>query len=355
MLYKHPMRRTLFALLLSACCGSVLALEVLPPAPDSQSFLKIVARTPFCSVQRADVAIEGSTITMTVVPTAGAVCAATFFVTQANIGVIPAGVYDLSVRVAGGAELEHQKIIVRDASSGIIVSPVGSRVEGGRDVQVFGATVAGDSKPSVLFDGIPATNVRIQNGSVVVTPPAHAAGTVDVTVTDSAGTRKAVAAFSYFDPAAAPDPFIFEPVLYPVAYDGPGVFNSQWTTNNVMGTTRTLVRFRDLLGARTCTGDCSQFNWSAILAPESQSGLLVWAVRRRLPAGVQDDSHVSSRIVDTSRLPGSGTSLPVARERDFKSNFEIDDVPIGGTARVTLRLYSPDAVERTVDVTVTDI
>lgn len=349
------MRRTLFALLLSACCGSVFALEVTPPAPDSQTFLKVAFRAANCSVQRTDVAIEGSVITITVVRGAQLLLPCTTTGTlQANIGVIPAGVYDVVVR-ADGTAIDRQSVIIRDASSGVIVSPVGSRVEGGRDVQVFGAAIVGDAKPTVLFDGIPATNVRIQNGSLVVTPPAHAAGTVDVTLSDSQGTRKAVAAFTYFDPAAAPDPFVFEPVLYPVAYNGPGVFNSQWTTNNIMGTTRTLVRFRDLLGARTCTGDCSQFNWSAILAPESQSGLLVWAVRRRLPAGVQDDFHVSSRIVDTSRLHGSGTSLPVARERDFKSNFEIDDVPIGGTARVTLRLYSPDAVEQAVDVTVTDV
>ena len=354
MLYKHSMRRTLIALLLFACCGSAFALGIIPSAPDSQTYLKIVTLTPFCSVQRTDVAVEGSTITMTIIPNAGAICAATFFPTQANIGVIQAGVYDLSVR-ANGAEIDHQKIIVRDASTGVIVSPVGSRVEGGRDVQVFGASLAGDAKPTVLFDGIPATNVRIQNNSVVVTPPAHAVGTVDVTLIDASGTRKAVAAFTYFDPNAAPDPFTFEPLLYPVAYNGPGVFNSPWTTNNVMGTARTLVRFRDSIGARSCSGDCSQFNWSAVLSPESQSGLLVWTVRRRLPAGVQDDFHVSSRIVDTSRQHGSGTSLPVARELDFQSHFAIDDVPIGGVARVTLRLYSPDAVDQNVDVTVTDI
>ena len=45
----------------------------------------------------------------------------------------------------------------------------------------------------------------------------------------------------------------------------------------------------------------------------------------------------------------------MARERDFKSTFEIDDVPIGSAARVTLRLYSPDVVDQDVDVTVTDV
>jgi hypothetical protein len=348
------MRRALIALLLSACCGSVFALEVTPPAPDSQTFFKLVVHLGYCTPRSGSVSVQGSTITMTLAPAdPGITCVAAFPPIVANVGVLPAGVYAVSVRDAGGQEVEHSKIIVRDGTSDILVSPVGSRVEGGRDVQVFGAT--NSTSTAVLFDGIPATNVRVQGGtSLVVTPPPHAAGTVDVTVNDSNGTHKAVAAFTYFDPNAAPDPFVFEPLLYPVAYDGPGIFDSQWTTNNIMGSNRTLVRFKDLIGARVCTGDCSQFNWSAILSPDSQSGLLVWAVRRRLPAGVQDDFHVSSRIVDLSRLHGSGTSLPVAREKDFRSTFEIDDVPIGSVARVTLRLYSPDTADQNVDVTVTD-
>jgi hypothetical protein len=343
------MRHTLIALLLSACCGSAFALvEANPPAPDSQTFVKLIAHTGYCAAQSA-VAVQGFTITLTVTPpSAGVLCPASFAPITANVGVLPPGVYDVSVRLAGGSEIEHSKMIVRDAGSGIIVSPVGSRTDG-RDVQVFGADLS--TSTAVFFDGVPATNVRVSNNSLVVLPPPHAAGTVDVTVNDSNGSRKSVAAFTYYDPSAPPDPFVFEPVLYPVAYDGPGIFDSQWTTNNVMGTARTVVRFRDSIPARFCNGDCSALNWSAVLSPESQSGLLVWAVRRRLPVGVQDDFHVSSRIFDTSRVHGSGTSLPVAREGDFKSHFQIDDVPFSTAARVTLRLYSPDAVDRTVDVT----
>src|SRR5262249_29573973 len=111
--------------------------------------------------------------------------------------------------------------------------------------------------------------------------------------------------------------------------------------NNIVGTGRTLVRFRAPLPARSCTATCSQFDYSAVLSDESPSGLLVWVVRRRLPLGVEDDFRVSSRIIDTSQLHGNGTGLPVARERDFRSTFTIHDVPIGGAARVTLRLYSP--------------
>jgi len=91
-----------------------------------------------------------------------------------------------------------------------------------------------------------------------------------------------------------------------------------------------------------------------VLAPQSQSGLLVWTVRRRFPIGVEDDLQASSRIVDTSREHGNGTSLPVARENDFRTHFTIEDVPVGGSARVTLRLYAPVDAQQSADVVITD-
>jgi hypothetical protein len=343
------MRRTMLGLLLLTLCSSAFAMEVFPPAPDSHTFIKLLTQnSPFCSLQRTDVALEGSTITVTAIPTS-AVCPAILFPLRADVGVVPGGVYDVIFRGPTGTEFDRTKLIVRDASSGIIVSPVGGRLQAPRTVQVFGAA----ANSTVLFDGVPATDPHVVNGVLVVTPPAHAAGTVDVTVNDESGnSRRAAAAFTYFDPSAAPDPFVFEPLLYPVAYDGPGIFGSQWVTNNVMATGNTLVRFRDLVEARTCSSTCSQFNWSAVLAPESQSGVLLWAIRRRFPLGTEDDFHVSSRIVDTSQPHGNGTGLPVAREGDFHSSFTIEDVPVGGAARGTLRIYSPVDVEQIVQVSV---
>ena len=342
------MRRTLFCLLLLACCVSVFAMEVNPPAPDSQTFLKVNTKTPFCSVARTDVSVQGFKITVNVIPNASACPTGTLFPLQANVGVVPPGVYDVVVRTLDGSELDHSAAIVRDAGSDIIVSPVGGRIEGGRAVQIFGAGIG-----TVLFDGVPATDVHIENGSLVATPPAHAAGTVDVVVNDQAREHRSVAAFTYFDPAAAPDPFVFEPVLFPVAYNGPGLFNSKWTTNNTLATGHTLVRFKDSIPALACTGSCSQFDFTATLAPESQSGLLVWAVRRRLPVGVEDDFRVASRIFESVLHGAAGTGLPVAREHDFRNGFAIDDLPIDGSSRVLLRLYSPTNAAQTVDVVTT--
>jgi hypothetical protein len=341
------MRRALIALFLLACCGSLFALEFFPPAPDSQTYLKIRTQTPYCSVQSTDVAVQGTTITVTVTPNP-VPCAAILYPLQVSVGVLPAGSYAVVIKTAGGPEIERSNAIIRDASAGVFVSPVGVRADGGRTVQVFGVHSTG----TVLFDGVAVTDAHFEHGSLVVTPPAHAPGTVDVTAIDDSGTRKAVAAFTYYDPEAEPDPFVLEPLLFPVAYDGPGIFGSLWTTNNIVATGRTLVRFRDVLPARTCSVTCSQFDWSGTLSPQSQSGLLVWAVRRRLPLGVEDDFHVASRVVDTSQPHGNGTGLPVARENDLRSTFIIDDVPFTGSARALLRIYSPVAKQQTAVVTV---
>src|SRR6266516_2435641 len=105
------MRRTLLCLLLFACCGSVFALEVFPPAPDSQTYLKISTKTPFCSVARTDVAVESLRITVNVIPNASACPVAALFPLQANVGVVPPGVYDVIVRTLDGTELDHSTAI----------------------------------------------------------------------------------------------------------------------------------------------------------------------------------------------------------------------------------------------------
>src|SRR5437763_11951076 len=109
------MRRTLLCLLLLACCGSVFALDVYPPAPDSQTFIKVATRTQICSVARTEVAVEALTITVTVVPstTPPIPCPPSLVPLNVNVGVIPAGVYDLTVKQSGGGVIESSKVIVR--------------------------------------------------------------------------------------------------------------------------------------------------------------------------------------------------------------------------------------------------
>jgi len=333
------MSRILSSLFLLALASPLAALEILPSAPDSGTFIRVWTHGSPCPVYLgSNVAIDGAVITVTplVAPTPpGSGCGANIVPRLVDVGVLPPGVYTIRVPQPDG--FDSAPLIVRDAGAGLLVSPVGGPAEGKRTVQVFGAR----GSDTVLFDGIPApAQAQFTPGFIVVTPPPHAPGTVDVTVTGPDGTRKLVAAYTYFDPNAAPDPFVFEPYLFPVAYDGNGTFGSQWLTENRMASGLTLVRFRRSVPAKLCIGDCNGFNWSGILAGQSQSGLLIWVVRRRLPAGTEDEFRVASRVMELSHAHGAGTSLPVGREKDFRSSFTLDGVPIGGNARATLRLWS---------------
>jgi len=350
------MRRCALAFLILAAATSLFAFESIPPGPDSHTYIKLATMSPYCRVSKIDVAVQGSTITVTETPAPDAICAAIFFPLEINLGVVPPGVYTVIIRGNSANEFERGPLVVRDAGAGILVSPVGAPANGKRTVQVF-IDPPLDTDPAVTFDGIPATIVSSAGSSMVVMAPLHAPGTVDVTVTDEGGLRKASAAFTYYDPAAPPDPFIFEPLLFPVAYDGPGVFGSQWQTDNALATGSTLVRLRQPVPVKGhCTGDCVTFNWSALLAPQSQSGLLLWVVRRRLPAGVTDDFRASSRITELSRPGSPSTGLPIARERDFRSSFIIQDVPISrGATRITLRLYALGDAATTAVVTMTPV
>ena len=123
----------------------------------------------------------------------------------------------------------HAPLVVRDADAPFTVSPVGAPSTGGQPVQIFVEPWL-QLPLSVYFDTTPV-NFQTIGDSVVFTPPPHPPGTVDVTLLyDPTHTVTAKAAFTYFDPAAPPDPFVFEPVLFPVAYNGPGLFGSSWKT-----------------------------------------------------------------------------------------------------------------------------
>ena len=339
------MRRALLPFLLLLAHSSLFALEFFPPAPDSHTGVRVKFLAVNCAPV-VHVAVSGSTITLSSTQLPGTGCIDTFFPAPAaaDVGVLAPGIYDVQ-----GEAGEQGKLIVRDAGAGIIVSPVGISTTITprliRTVQIFSDRPLA-SPVSVLFDGIPATiEPTTTKGSthyVVVTPPPHEAGTVEVTLTDGQATRKAIAAFTYFDPEAQPDPALFEPVLYPVAYNGPGVLGSQWRTENGVGTgADTIIRFRAVEKVEACNAVCGQFNWSALFSRQSQAGALIWMVRRRIPAGtdLEDELRLSSRIIEFSHPDDVNTTLPVARENDFKQSFAIEHVPLNNESRVTLRLY----------------
>lgn len=69
------------------------------------------------------------------------------------------------------------------------VSPPAGSIAGGEQVTITGTGFSvGPPQPSVTFGGAPATIVQMDKTQIVVTTPQHAAGPVDVSVTNPGGT-----------------------------------------------------------------------------------------------------------------------------------------------------------------------
>jgi hypothetical protein len=86
------------------------------------------------------------------------------------------------------------------------INPTSGAADGGDTVTVTGTGFTGAT--SVLFGSVPGTNLTVASDTqlTVTSPPPNASGTIDVTVTTSAGTSAASAAdqFTYVAAAAAP-------------------------------------------------------------------------------------------------------------------------------------------------------
>ena len=78
----------------------------------------------------------------------------------------------------------------------LVASPSGGPVAGNSSVTLIGGNIAGAT--SVTFDGVPATNLSPVNDNIlVVTTPAHPAGSVDVVVTTPGGLATLVLGYTY--------------------------------------------------------------------------------------------------------------------------------------------------------------
>lgn len=267
---------------------------------------------------------NGSTIGVDVVY-AGSVCLSVV-VTWRDIvplGTLPAGVYDVVVTstVFGRTNTLRQTLIVR-ATGAVRFDRVAVPIGGGR-LEVSDTDVCfSPCATSISFDGGPS--VPIDHGFVDVPP--HAAGTVDLSIGMYNGSRQAMkAAITYYDPDAPPDLALFEPILFPIAYDGGGAFGSQWTTENAL---------EAIHGAA--------YRSTPDLGASRPEGILLWGLR-----GTVDDVDAQSRIREVTRND-MGIEVPVVRERDFRrppADFDgrglrILRVPVRPNARYTLRVYA---------------
>ena len=125
------------------------------------------------------------------------------------------GITQLSMSVAGGQGTMtfSGTLTCLTRPSVTTVSPSTGPVAGGAGVTIHGSGFTGTT--AVTFGGLPATGISVVDASTLTaTTPAHAAGAVDVVVTNALGTGTALAAYTYSGPPAVT---AASPVRGPVA------------------------------------------------------------------------------------------------------------------------------------------
>jgi hypothetical protein len=330
--------RTLAAvLLLVASVASADKIAFDPPAATVNHSVDAIVSGIWndgCAPQPKNVAVSRSTITLTLdanlPPGVGCTAALTPYARIFHLGILPADSYTVIVAAETAGVLTERaraSLIVRDADT-VHLLPYAVPTTGGR-IQFTSAPFPTGNR--VTIDGVTVPAGFISDAPPSFDAPPHAPGAVDVTVDLGTSTVTAKAAVIYYDPAST-DPAVFEPILFPVSFQGPGSLGSQWTTENFVSF-GTPSFFRDRLPCclLSIAGTAGQ-----LLNNANPWGHILYAIR-----GTADSLSFSSRIRDTSRqAQTAGTEVPVVRERDFRSRLLFLNVPVDSRYRATLRLWA---------------
>ena len=263
------------------------------------------------------------------------------FTSTFHLGVMPPGIYDVVASFDTnpfGVPPARAKLIVRDDT---LTGPPYAVPTTGGEFMVL-PMFYNTGPVAVMVDGQAATYVRSEKaGSVYLAPP-HAPGTVDVSVTSTSTNRTAVAALTYFDRSAPPDPALFELILFPTSFEGPGVVGSRWTTENYVAAGDEPVMFRDALPCFACSDRLTTV--TSLRNDQQPAGLALYALR-----GTTSQLMAGSHIRDVSRQLQNGTEVQIVRESQFRDRgLYFLTVPVDRHARVTLRAWALTDVPRTI-------
>lgn len=348
--------RSLVAIALSLAALPLFAVVVDPVAPTSATPVTIIVHE-LASCPPPEATRAGNTFTLLL--KTGACLSPPANVTV-ELGKLPAGDYEVVVAVPalrGNVRIDYGAFFVRDADASIVVmSPqTFGPTTGGTEVILLPAVVGCFSAdlvqcpmPSVSFNGVPATVVRDKfvTGTLAVIAPPGQKGIADVVMTGQYGTRSG-RVFRYYDPNEAPLPTMFERVLVPVWFSGPGAFGSNWMTEVT------------LLNSNLF--DFEPYRRSPHVVPHGQAatvlnfgaprpGGLLFFPLRDLPAA----PRFGSLVRDTSRQADDwGTEVRVVRESDFRAgDLSLLNIPVDAHFRQSVRIYGADSVETYVLVSV---
>lgn len=255
------------------------------------------------------------------------------------LGVLDAGVYKVTLQVDdrdGLKTLDTLTLVVTEAAPALRVEPRIASTAGGTTIRFPDVC----SEGTVIVDGATVPS-RVERCTLTATMPAHAAGPVNVRVITAAGTFDLVNAVQYVDPAAAPDPSLYERVLIPVIYNGPGAFGSQWQTEIVVRNFSpvSMEAIPDVAQPlpRLAGGAATTINPAV---GNRAAGLLLF-----VPRG--SDLGFTSHIRDVSRDAAQwGTEMPVVRESDTRDRMTMSfaNVPFDPRYRLQMRIYGIDGV-----------
>jgi hypothetical protein len=327
-------------------------LAVEPADPTSNSPVTLIVTQVDCCAPAPVVTRSGFTISV-VISYGLCFCPPMLITHRIALGVLPPGRYEV-VATTSGQPAGSLSFVVLDANNSVAVGPSLGSVSGATLVNVTADVqycanqpVTSCPPPVITFDGLPAANVQvIDRTHFHATTPPHATGAVEVRIVSNS-VAKSSYAFRYFDPQDAPLPELFERVLFPVVYNGPGAQGSNWTTELAVrnGNPFAVEIWKGTQGVATI-GSYAPARMSFDSAP---GGVSV-AVPREAIA----ELHFAARVRETSREGTDwGTEIPIVREGQFSSvALELLDIPGDRRYRTTLRIYSISSVEAFAKVTI---
>ena len=336
--HRFPILSVLLVLLASAAAADTIVFD--PPNATAHHSVDGIVKGVWphsCLPSVRAIAMAGSTITLhldgDVPPNVGCLQALTAYSRTFHLDVLPAGAYTVvAVADQGGVptELGRTILAVRDTET-LSIAPYGVPTSGGLMLL---------SNPSFLPDvtltigGVSVSPRSNFSGLIAADAPPHPAGPVDVVINSPLATVTAKAALIYYDPASA-DPAVFEPILFPLSFQGAGALGSQWTTESFIYANGSLAFFRDAVPCDGC-GTMLSSGSRRLTNNGNPWGHVLYVLRGRVPA-----LEFASRIRDTSRQSQTaGTEVPVVHDRDFRSDLRFMNVPADSRYRVTLRLWS---------------
>ncbi len=203
--------------------------------------------------------------------------------------------------------------------------------------------------PTVRFGAVSVVAGTNGVDSFVVNSPAHAAGSVGLTINACGMDELTVANGFTYVTLTDPD---YEKVLLPVLFFGAGAHGSLWATNISVynaGVNTIVTPNAQFAGGPACPAVCG-CGPIAQIPPRSTAdvcglfadpaGLILY-----MPKSSANDLHYHARAVDTSRsTANAGTEIPVVREREFRTdaihlqNLQLDEQHF----RLGLRVFNPD-------------